>query len=96
MMPDVFDGNPIPLNRPGDFDIQKWLKGEMHPKGRSNLPPNVVSLLSIRVGLTCLAHNGCPFPQLIQVHVLTEPQDPIVDACIIEMKKLGCKVRHIS
>ena len=44
MMPDVFDGNPIPLNRPGDFDIQKWLKGEMHPKGRSNLPPNGKSL----------------------------------------------------
>lgn len=42
VMPDVFYGDPIPLNRPGDFDIQKWLKGEMpnSPKG-GHLPPTV-------------------------------------------------------
>ena len=26
-MPDLFFGDAIPLNRPKDFDIQKWLKG---------------------------------------------------------------------
>lgn len=24
-MPDLFNGNPIPLNRPDDFDFPKWL-----------------------------------------------------------------------
>lgn len=24
-MPDLFEGDPIPLNRPDDFDIMKWL-----------------------------------------------------------------------
>jgi dienelactone hydrolase len=41
MMPDVFDGDPIPLNRPGDFDLMKWLNGAQHPKGRAHLPINV-------------------------------------------------------
>ncbi|KAL9108556.1 MAG: hypothetical protein Q9227_006642 [Pyrenula ochraceoflavens] len=36
VMPDLFHGDPIPLNRPDDFDIQKWLKG---PPG--HLPPRV-------------------------------------------------------
>lgn len=27
MMPDLFHGDPIPLNRPGDFDIQTWFQG---------------------------------------------------------------------
>jgi dienelactone hydrolase len=62
MMPDLFDGDPIQLNRPGDFDIMKWLNGEYHPKKLAHLPPSV---------------------------------DPIIDACLIEMKKLGCKVRSL-
>lgn len=24
---DPFQGDPVPLNRPADYDIQKWLKG---------------------------------------------------------------------
>ncbi|MCJ1339590.1 hypothetical protein MMC09_004880 [Bachmanniomyces sp. S44760] len=27
VMPDLFHGDPLPLNRPADFDLQKWLKG---------------------------------------------------------------------
>ncbi|PNS20626.1 Protein AIM2 [Sphaceloma murrayae] len=27
MMPDLFHGDPLPLNRPPDFDIMKWLGG---------------------------------------------------------------------
>jgi hypothetical protein len=62
-MPDLFDKNPISLNRPDGFDIMEWLKGEYHPNKRSHLPPNV---------------------------------DPIIDACIIEMRtKYNVKVcRH--
>jgi dienelactone hydrolase len=26
VMPDLFEGDPIPLNRPEDFDIMKWLQ----------------------------------------------------------------------
>ncbi len=60
-MPDLFDGDPVKLNRTGDFDIMKWLQGEYHPKKTPHLPPSV---------------------------------DPIIDACIIEMRtKYNCKVR---
>ena len=41
IMPDVFAEDPIPLNRPGDFDIQKWLKGEYNEKKAAHLPPQV-------------------------------------------------------
>lgn len=37
-MPDLFHGDPIPLNRPADFDLQKWLRG---PPGPGHLPPRV-------------------------------------------------------
>jgi hypothetical protein len=40
-MPDLFDKDPIPLNRPGDFDIMKWLQGEYHPSKKAHLPPVV-------------------------------------------------------
>lgn len=64
VMPDLFDGDPIPLNRPGDFDLMKWLHGEYHPKKTAHLPPSV---------------------------------DPIIDACIIEMRtKYNCKVRKVT
>ncbi|EPS29102.1 hypothetical protein PDE_04051 [Penicillium oxalicum 114-2] len=36
VMPDLFHGDPIPLNRPADFDLMAWLKG---PPG--HLPPRV-------------------------------------------------------
>ena len=26
-MPDLFQGDPIPLNRPADYDLHKWLNG---------------------------------------------------------------------
>jgi dienelactone hydrolase len=41
MMPDLFDGNPIELNRPDNFDIMKWIQGEYHPKKRAHTPPNL-------------------------------------------------------
>ncbi|KIV93097.1 hypothetical protein PV10_04339 [Exophiala mesophila] len=41
LTPDLFDKDPIPLNRPGDFDIMKWLSGEYHPQKKAHLPPVV-------------------------------------------------------
>ncbi|KAK7888024.1 hypothetical protein LTR67_009419 [Exophiala xenobiotica] len=41
MMPDLFHGDPIPLNRPGDFDIMKWMHGEYSEKKIAHLPPVV-------------------------------------------------------
>jgi dienelactone hydrolase len=62
LMPDLFDKDPVPLNRTGDFDIMKWLTGEYHPTKKAHLPPVV---------------------------------DPIIDACLIEMRtKYNVKVRQ--
>ena len=41
MMPDLFNGDPVPLNRGGDFDIQKWKEGEYNKKKHGHLPPNI-------------------------------------------------------
>ena len=41
LMPDLFDGDPIPLNRPGDFEIKDWLDGKYHKDGKAHLPPQV-------------------------------------------------------
>lgn len=41
LMPDLFYNDPIPLNRPGDFDIQKWMKGEYSERKIAHLPPVV-------------------------------------------------------
>ena len=35
VMPDLFYGDPIPLNRPADFDIMKWMK----PHGPDSVDP---------------------------------------------------------
>ena len=41
MMPDLFDGDPIMMNRPDGFDIMKWLNGEYHKDKKPHLPPQV-------------------------------------------------------
>lgn len=40
-MPALFHGDPIPLNRPGDFDIQKWFSGAYGEKKIPHTPDNV-------------------------------------------------------
>ncbi|KAJ5102885.1 hypothetical protein N7532_003414 [Penicillium argentinense] len=40
VMPDLFHGDPVPLNRPEGFDLMKWLKG---PPG--HLPDRVVPVV---------------------------------------------------
>jgi dienelactone hydrolase len=51
VMPDLFDGNPIGLNRPEGFDIMKWLGGEYHPKKRAHDPPHVDPIID-----SCIIH----------------------------------------
>jgi dienelactone hydrolase len=34
-MPDLFEGDPIPLNKPDDFDIMKWLQTSGPSKGHT-------------------------------------------------------------
>ncbi|CDM37954.1 hypothetical protein DTO013E5_8273 [Penicillium roqueforti] len=41
MMPDLFHGDPVPLNKPGEFDMQKWRMGEYHPQGKAHLPIDI-------------------------------------------------------
>jgi hypothetical protein len=41
MMPDLFFGDPIPLNRPGNFELPKWLAGEYGAKKIAHTPPVV-------------------------------------------------------
>lgn len=36
-MPDLFEGDPIPLNRPADFDIMAWLS-KSGPEGKGHGP----------------------------------------------------------
>ena len=40
-MPDLFYGDPIKLNRPGDFDIMKWMHGEYNDEKKAHTPPIV-------------------------------------------------------
>lgn len=35
-MPDQFEGDPVPLNRSGDFDIMAWLGGKYNPTGNAH------------------------------------------------------------
>ena len=37
-MPDLFYGDPIPLNRGGDFDIMKWLGGAYNSEKKPHSP----------------------------------------------------------
>ena len=38
-MPDIFQGDPIPLNRPADFNLQDWLLGKN--SGKPHTPEHV-------------------------------------------------------
>ncbi|KAJ6024085.1 hypothetical protein N7540_004882 [Penicillium herquei] len=41
MMPDLFYGDAVPLNKPGEFDMAKWRNGDYHPQGKNHLPETV-------------------------------------------------------
>ncbi|MCJ1360455.1 MAG: hypothetical protein MMC33_010460, partial [Icmadophila ericetorum] len=39
LMPDLFYGDPIPMNHAPDFDIGNWIQGAFNEKKISHLPP---------------------------------------------------------
>ncbi|KAJ5714645.1 uncharacterized protein N7483_011826 [Penicillium malachiteum] len=41
MMPDLFNGDAVPLNKPGGFYMGKWRTGGYHPQGKNHLPETV-------------------------------------------------------
>lgn len=41
MMPDLFYGDAIPLNKVGEFDIPKWYAGGYHAQGIGHTPSTV-------------------------------------------------------
>ncbi|RMZ92024.1 hypothetical protein DV736_g753, partial [Chaetothyriales sp. CBS 134916] len=49
IVPDLFDGDPIQLNRPSDFDIQKWLDGNYHKNGTPHRPPQVDPIIEASI-----------------------------------------------
>lgn len=66
VMPDLFHGDPIPLNRPGDFDIMKWIQGEYNEKKIAHLPPVVdpiidSCLVEMRTKYGCKVSTYIPY-----------------------------------
>lgn len=58
MIPDLFDGDSVTLNKPNDFDVTAWRDGRYHPKGTAHLPANVdpiveASLAEMRESYRC-------------------------------------------
>ncbi|RMJ02447.1 hypothetical protein CDV36_015288 [Fusarium kuroshium] len=41
MIPDLFHGDPVPLNHPEEFDIMAWLQGAYNGNKFQHLPPSV-------------------------------------------------------
>jgi hypothetical protein len=73
MMPDLFDKDAIPLNRPGDFDIMKWLNGEYHPQKKAHLPPAVDPIIDsciveMRTKYNVKVRLFQPFLKAIEMH----------------------------
>lgn len=56
MMPDLFYGDPVPLNKPGEFNMQMWRTGKYHPKGTNHLPSTVDPVVE-----ACLEHMRTKF-----------------------------------
>lgn len=65
-MPDLFEGDPIPLNRPDDFDIMKWLttsgpSGGHTPKQVDPIVEKVIKALKEEYGVKKLGAVGYCF-----------------------------------
>ncbi|TVY56797.1 Hydrolase tropI [Lachnellula cervina] len=50
IVPDLFDGDSVPLNRPHGMDMQAWRNGVHHPQGTAHLPLNIDPIVN-----ACLA-----------------------------------------
>lgn len=77
-MPDLFHGDPIPLNRPAGFDFKAWLTGHLPPV----VDPVVDSVLNeMRASLGCekIGAVGYCFGVCIEfvVPINQFPQSPV-------------------
>ena len=66
MVPDLFDGDPAPLNRPDGFDMPAWRNGRHYPKGTAHLLANIdpiveTCLVEMRTRYGCKACTPCTF-----------------------------------
>ncbi|KAJ5305990.1 Dienelactone hydrolase [Penicillium antarcticum] len=57
LMPEIFYGYAVPLNRTGDLDMQKWRIGGYHPQGINHLPETVDPV--VETCLTVMRKLGC-------------------------------------
>ncbi|RMD39156.1 hypothetical protein DV735_g5973, partial [Chaetothyriales sp. CBS 134920] len=49
LVPDLFDGDPIKLNRPDGFTIEKWLNGGYHKNGTPHLTAQVDPIIEASI-----------------------------------------------
>lgn len=75
VMPDLFHGDPIPLNRTADFNFMAWLKGppghlpnRVDPVVHSVLADMRGSLQCQRIGLAGYCFGVCPMQAGIYSH----------------------------
>lgn len=66
VMPDLFEGDPMPLNRPDDFDIMKWLATSGPSKGHTTkqvdpIVAKVIKALKADFGVKKLGSVGYCF-----------------------------------
>ncbi|THC94142.1 hypothetical protein EYZ11_006391 [Aspergillus tanneri] len=71
MMPDLFYGDAVPLNKPGEFDMGKWRSGNYHPQGKKHLPETVDPIVEICLSemltkYNCKARPSVPLPEIWQ------------------------------
>ncbi|KAI9848437.1 MAG: hypothetical protein M1837_000232 [Sclerophora amabilis] len=62
-MPDLFHGDPVPLNKPGGFDLMKWLSGPPghEPERVQPVVESVIKVLRTEMGVERLGGVGYCF-----------------------------------
>ncbi len=58
VMPDLFHGDPVPLNRPDDYDLMKWFKGPPGHSPESVVPVVEATLKEMRGPMGCKKIGG--------------------------------------
>lgn len=66
LVPDLFQGDPIPLNRPADFDLYAWLNGKQtgtahSPKETDPIVSSVIRHMKEELGVKRIGATGYCF-----------------------------------
>ncbi|KAI9762561.1 MAG: hypothetical protein M4579_000364 [Chaenotheca gracillima] len=61
LIPDLFNGDPVPLNKPGDFDIFKWLEAGHKPENVEPIITAVIKALRNEMGVKRIGGVGYCF-----------------------------------